>query len=249
LYENHSLDQVDGNSQAPYLNTLTSQCGQARNLSDLDHPSAPNYIGLTSGALNAGAGDCDPNQCPDGDVSIFEQAGSWKSYSEGEPTNCDLGFDGDAYDVNHNPPAYYTRIRTACQQLAVPLGTFTSGPLVTDLAGNTLPKFAFIDPNTNDDMHDGTIAQGDTYLKGLMNLILNSTAYKSGNTAVVVTFDEGETTELVDTVLVAPSVHPGTKSTAAFTHYSTLRTTEEMLGLPLLQNAGNAASMRSAFNL
>jgi hypothetical protein len=48
---------------------------------------------------------------------------------------------------------------------------------------------------------------------------------------------------------MAPSVKPGTVSSARFTHYSMLRTTEELLGLGFLGNAANAAGMRSAFTL
>ncbi len=51
-------------------------------------------------------------------------------------------------------------------------------------------------------------------------------------------------------LVVAPSVSPGTASTAPFDHYSLLRVTEEMLGLaPLLGQAAAADDMRAAFGL
>ena len=40
------------------------------------------------------------------------------------------------------------------------------------------------------------------------------------------------------TVVVAPSVSPGTVADDAFTHYSLLRTQEELLGLPLARSGG-----------
>ena len=46
-----------------------------------------------------------------------------------------------------------------------------------------------------------------------------------------------------------PSVRPGTVSRRTFTHYSMLRTQEELLGLPALGRAASAASMASAFHL
>lgn len=248
--ENHSVGQIIGNSQAPYINKLATECAQASNYSDLSHPSAPNYVAATSGAIDAGVNDCAPTDCPDSDVSIFQQASSWKSYSEGEPTNCDPGFDGNGYDVNHNPPVYYSNIKTACASDAVALGSLTSGALVTDVNNNTLPEFSFIDPNLNDDMHDGTIAQGDTYMSQLIPLLTNSAAYKSGNTAIFVTFDEGVTTETVPFIVIAPSVKPGTVISQALNHYSLLRTTEEMLGIPtFLKNANSATSMRTSFGI
>jgi hypothetical protein len=44
-------------------------------------------------------------------------------------------------------------------------------------------------------------------------------------------------------------VPPGTAAGDAFTHYSLLRTQEELLGVPLLGQAATAASMRAAFSL
>jgi phosphatidylinositol-3-phosphatase len=49
--------------------------------------------------------------------------------------------------------------------------------------------------------------------------------------------------------VIAPTVHPGARGGTAFTHYSLLRTTEEMLGLRLLGNARSATSMRATFGL
>jgi hypothetical protein len=254
--ENHPYNEIIGNSQAPYINSLGNECALSHQAAydSPFAPSAPNYIAATSGrdesANNSpGAGDCAPTSCPDGDVSIFEQATSWKTYSEGEPTNCDPGFDGNAYDVNHNPAVYYTRISAACKNDAVPLGTLSSGALVSDLNNNTLPQFSLIDPNLNDDMHDGTIAQGDTYLSQLIPLITSSAAYKAGNTAVFLTWDEDEGGVGIPFIAINPYIAPGLKFNGTFTHFSLLRTTEEMLGLPLLQNAASSNSMRSTLNL
>ena len=50
-------------------------------------------------------------------------------------------------------------------------------------------------------------------------------------------------------MVVAPSVSPGTVAGDAFTHYSLLRTQEELLGVPFLGQAATAPSMRAAFGL
>src|SRR5256886_4118498 len=52
--------------------------------------------------------------------------------------------------------------------------------LATDLANNTVASYNFITPNLTNDMHDGTIADGDTWLAKNVPVILNSTAYKQG---------------------------------------------------------------------
>jgi phosphatidylinositol-3-phosphatase len=71
---------------------------------------------------------------------------------------------------------------------------------------------------------------------------------------VFITWDEDDSSagNHITTIVASPTTRPGTVSsgTPNFTHYSMLRTTEEILGLsPLLGGAGSAASMRTAFNL
>ena len=136
--------------------------------------------------------------------------------------------------------------------------------MATDLANNTLPAFSFVTPNLIDDMHDGTVAQGDQWLQANLPTIFNSSAYQSGTTAVFLTWDEGEgeggtsndcatnTTDVgchVATIVATPSTTPGTQSATLFNHYSLLLTAEQLLGLPALGQAATATSMASAFNL
>jgi phosphatidylinositol-3-phosphatase len=63
---------------------------------------------------------------------------------------------------------------------------------------------------------------------------------------VFVTWDEGVdgSSNRVATVVLGPSVTPGTRTSTRFTHYSLLRTTEQLLGLPLLGHAKAARGMR-----
>ncbi len=79
-----------------------------------------------------------------------------------------------------------------------------------------------------------------------MPQILNSAAYLRGDTAVFITHDEFTP---LPNVFMAPSVVPGTVFTGSMSHYGTLRTTEEMLGFPLLGQAATAPSMAKTFNL
>jgi hypothetical protein len=54
----------------------------------------------------------------------------------------------------------------------------------------------------------------------------------------------------VPALVVSPFTPPATRSTERFSHYSLLRTTEELLGAgPLLAGAKRASSMREAFGL
>ena len=258
--ENHSYSSIIGSAQAPYINTLAGECGLATNYHNVDHPSLPNYVGGTSGLafrqLKPFKSDCDPTgRCRTAASSIFSQGETWRAYEESMPSNC-FPSDSGEYAVRHNPPPYYSTL-SGCATKDVP---YTQ--LATDLATNTLPQFSFITPNLIDDMHDGTIADGDTWLKNNLPVIFNSAAYSGGTTAVFITWDEGEggsvnncalnTTDIgchVATIVVSPSTHAGSTSSTLFNHYSLLGTTEELLGLAKLGLAASNASMKSAFNL
>jgi len=260
--ENHSIGDIIGNTaEAPYLNSLASECGLATNYHNLTHPSLPNYIGATSGLsakqLKPFVPDCDPKgHCTTSAPSIFGQGETWKAYEESMPSNCAPANSGE-YAVRHNPPPYYTTL-SGCSSLDVP---YTQ--LATDLAGNALPAFSFITPNLIDDMHDGTIADGDSWLSANLPTILNSSEYMSGSTVVFITWDEGtggkndeacatNTTDpscTVATFVISPSTPAGSTSSTLFNHYSLLGTTEQLLGLPALGAASSATLMTSAFNL
>jgi hypothetical protein len=157
------------------------------------------------------------------------------------PSNCFLG-DSGQYAVKHNPAAYYTNIRTDCQTYDVPLGA------TPDISA----RFTFVTPNMCNDTHDCSVTTGDNWLKGFIPKLTSSPQYQSGATAIFLTWDEDDFTNVnqIPTIVIAPSTVPGTKAATRFNHYSLLRTTEEMLGLTTyLGGAAGATSMRSAFNL
>src|SRR5215469_710301 len=146
MMENHSYNTIIGSSQAPYINSVAKECGLATNYHNVSHPSLPNYIAVTSGP-----------GCTTTSRSIFAQGESWKAYEESMPSNCDKSNSGE-YAVRHDPPPYYTTL-SGCSTKDVPYSQ-----LATDLAANALPAFSFITPNLIDDMHDGTVADGDKWL-------------------------------------------------------------------------------------
>ena len=155
------------------------------------------------------------------------------------PSNCSLSSSG-RYLVRHNPQAYYTNIRGECGRYDVPLGS----------TANISARFTFVTPDACNDMHDCSVATGDRWLSNFLPQLLASGEYRAGKTAIFITFDEGSGgNNKVATIAVAPPVRPGARSGTAYTHYSLLRTTEEMLGLGLLGNAASATSMRAGFGL
>jgi phosphatidylinositol-3-phosphatase len=262
--ENHSLGDIIGNtSQAPYINSVADSCGLATDYHVTTHPSLPNYLSATSGIAQSQLPilaylDCDVSAlCDTSAKSIFGQGESWKAYEESMPSNCYTSNSGE-YAVRHNPPVYYTSL-SGCVKRDVP---YTQ--LATDLAGGTLPAFSFITPNLIDDMHDGTIADGNAWLAKNLPAILGSKEYQAGTTVVFITWDEGsggypiedcddttstDTSCVVPTIVISPGTPAGARSATFFDHYSLLATTEQLLGLPKLDQAASAPTMTAAFHL
>ena len=258
--ENHSYGTVIGSPQAPYINGLATTCGLAANYHNIAHPSLPNYVGAVTGLGLTGLApfgtDCAPSiRCHTSASSIFGQGETWKAYEESMTVTC-VSSDAGEYTVRHNPPVYLASL-TGCDGADVPYGQ-----LKADLATNALPAFAFITPNLLDDMHDGTLTQGDSWLARNLPVILASAEYRSATTAVFITWDEGEggasndcaanTTDVgcqVPTIVISPSTPAGTKSTRLFNHYSLLGTAEQLLGLPKLGLAAAYPTMTAAFHL
>src|SRR3989441_3917864 len=273
LQENKSAKQIIGSKDYPYLNdTLIAQCGQATNYHSTSHPSLPNYLALTSGTTTgkAKSSNCQPKDCPQSQDNIFAQversSRQWRQYAEAAAGNCDTA-KTDAYEPEHAVPVYYTSIAARCKEWDVPLGTPDGGALRRDLDSGFLPAFAFISPDGD---HEAG-RTGDQWLNDWISRITATSDYRSGNTAIFVTWDEGagddessgetfaDSTHAdtsayascwVPLLVISPSTKPGTSSSSFFTHYSLLRTTEDLLGLsPYLGDAATAMSLRSDFGL
>jgi phosphatidylinositol-3-phosphatase len=240
LMENTSYVQVVRSPDAPYLTSIARRCGVAANYSAESHPSLPNYIALTSGSTQGITDDDDPSAHPLAVPSIFSQLGGrWRVLAESMPSNC-AASSAHLYAVRHNPAVYYTNIHTHCERQDIPLAA------VPDISA----RFTFVVPNLCHDMHDCSTRTGDSWLAVFLPKILNTAAYRSGTTAVFVTWDEGSGDNHVATLVIAPSVPRGIDPTQSFSHYSLLRTTEDLLGIRAhLAGAATAAGMRSAFHL
>jgi len=88
----------------------------------------------------------------------------------GEP--CGLVSHG-RYAAKHDPFVYYADINgwdgkafqpsARCNEHVVDLSQ-----LDADIAANQVPRYVFITPNLDDDMHDGSIARGDQWLSQLV---------------------------------------------------------------------------------
>lgn len=251
--ENRAYSAVLGSSaSAPNLKSYAGRCGLATSYTAITHPSLPNYLAATSGSTGGVTSDCGPTQCPQRRSSLFQQVGAagkqWRGYAESMPANCTLSSAG-TYAARHNPAVYFTPVGSACRRWDIPMGGST-GAFASALAHRTLPAFAFVTPNLCDDGHDCSTSSADHWLGTWLGRITTSAAYRAGDTAVFVTWDEGVgSDQRIATVVLAPTVPRGLRVATPFTHYSLLRTTEELLGLGKLGAAARARSMLTAFHL
>ena len=253
-------DGIVGSGYLPYFNSLVAECGLATNDHSVTHLGLPNYLALTSGMsmsqLAHFDNNCLPRKCTTGAPSIFGQTFA-KSYEESMPKNCDRSHTS-AYAPQHNPEVYYQGVST-CASGDVPLGS-----LIEDFQKQgTAPSFAFVTPNVCSDMLYCPIWRGDNWLKVHLAALLATPVYQSGNTVIILTWDDGSPPTVgencaknlrdeschVATLVIAPSVRPGTEVGTYFTHYATLRTAEQLLKLPYLGRADSGSSLVKGFNL
>ena len=248
ILENRESSAIVGSSAAPYINSLIAQYGQVTNLYAETHPSEPNYIALTSGGTQGITDDGTYNL---GVNNVFDQVEAsgrtWAAYQQGYPGGCYTGSSSAAvvdgagkaggYVRKHNPAISYSSISGNPARCA----NISSFANFDPAAAN----FEFITPNLINDMHDGTVADGDNFLKAFLPQITGSSAF--ANSVVFVTFDEGTSNVngggQIATIAITPNMTPGYKATATYTHYSLLRTIEQAWGLPYLGNAASAAPM------
>ncbi len=253
--ENTDASSIYGSSSAPNMTEYAADCGSAQNYQSLTHPSLPNYLASTSGVSYASAPwttDCNPGgPCLTGNNNIFHQVGAtrWKAYAESMSANCSNS--GDAYASKHNPAEYYTDISAQCTTNDIPMGTTSSGALHNDVVGGTLPTFSTVTPNLNNDMHDGSIQQADTWLAGWVPQITAGPDYQSGHLTVIIVWDEGSgdgtVASTVAMIAMSPFIVPGTKSSIYFTHYSLLKAAESVANVPQLDGAATANNLRTSF--
>ncbi|WP_327293773.1 alkaline phosphatase family protein [Streptomyces sp. NBC_01197] len=230
VFENTSESSIIGNPQAPYFNQLANTGANFTNAHAIEHPSQPNYLDLFSGS-NQGVTD---DSCPhtfstanEGSQLLAAKL-TFTGYSENLPaagsTTCSSG----NYARKHNPWANFTNIPAADNQ------PFTAFP--TDFTH--LPTVSWVVPNLCNDMHNCSIATGDTWLKAHLDAYAQWA--KTHNSILITTFDEndGSGGNQIATIFNGQPVKTGNYS-ETISHFSVLRTIEDMYGLP---HAGAAAS-------
>lgn len=243
-------------SADPYLCSLASSYASASSWWGVSHPSEPNYVAIASGGIQGCVSD---TSCAADSLSQTDLGGQltakgipWVGWMESMPSPCFTGAGASGYALKHNPFAFFKdNFGGTCRDLPYP---GISSALST-LDGANAPDFVWITPNLTDDMHDGTVQQGDAWLKANLAPILASSWFTNFNSTVIVTMDEGDGSANGGSccggagagghipMVIISSTAKG-KGSMALTgdHYGWLRSAEEAFGLALLGSASGPSN-------
>ena len=218
MMENHGFSEIIGRPEAPYINSLATGGALLNNYNAVAHPSEPNYFALYAGDT---FGITDDNHYTEPGPtlnSILQAAGkTFTGYVESG---------GTSYD--HNPWESFPEGFTVEKSFsAFPTADFSA-----------LPTVSFVIPNLNNDMHNGTVQQGDTWLQN--NLDRYAVWAKANNSLLIVQWDESDSgsTNQVASIFSGAHVVPGVYG-AAYNNYNILST---VLAASQLTGPRNAAA-------
>ncbi len=274
LEENHDWQTIYNNPVAPFINkTLLTQGAYASNYHNIPtsmgelHPSELNYIFLEAGMVTfpdyTFTTDNDPGAKNSTSsvshfVTLLEKNGyTWKSYQEGISGNdCPIVTD-NTYAPKHNPFLYFQNVsgnppsatNIYCKEHIRPIAE-----LEQDIKTGNLPNYVFITPNLEHDMHNGTIAQADTWLSQIVPTITNSSTFRKDG-ALFITWDEGTEENSSDKqtggnnpigmIMLSPFIKKGYTNTIEYSHASFLKTIEEIFHINPLLGITNDPKIKS----
>jgi hypothetical protein len=230
--ENRDYSLIVGNPNAPYINgTLIPQGALLTDYHAIGHPSEPNYLAMFSGSTHGVQGDPCPLTYHSANIaSELATAGkTFDGYSESMPSNGYTGCYAGEYARKHSPWVNFTNV-----------------PHTENLVYHGFPKrppnLTWITPNLCNDMHDCSTKHGDTWLSKNLPPILTWNAKNDG--LLIVVFDEAAPdrngSNQVFGLLIGPTVVPGSQNTQNITHYSTLKTVEDIFGVACIKNECSA---------
>jgi acid phosphatase len=166
---------------------------------------------------------------------------------EGMPAACSTGGNSGLYAEKHNPFLYFNDVRSASNCTTVEQPYPGVAGLVSALTGAGAPDFVWITPNLANDMHDGSVAAGDAWLRANLAPVLASSWFTAGNATVIVTMDENDAQSTpaggqVPMVVISSKAKGIGAVTTHGNHYGALRSIEETYRLGLLGGAASSAN-------
>ncbi|MGO9186116.1 alkaline phosphatase family protein [Mycobacterium sp.] len=234
--ENRSQNNIIGNKSAPFINALAANGAMMAQSFAETHPSEPNYLALFAGntfGVTKDSCPVDAGAAPNLASELLAAGYTFVGFAEGLPavgsTVCSAG----KYARKHVPWANFSNVPPAN---SLPFSAFPTGNYAA------LPTVSFVIPDNDDDMHDGSVAQGDAWLNRELSGYANWAV--ANNSLLIVTWDEDDngSHNQIPTVFYGAHVRPGTYN-EQISHYNVLSTLEQMYGLPKTGYAVNAPAI------
>lgn len=231
--ENRSEANIIGNKAAPFITALAASGANMVQSFAETHPSEPNYLamfagntfGVTSDRCPVNAGDA-----PNLGSELLAAGYTFAGFAEGLPAVGSPACTAGKYARKHVPWANFTNVPPAN---SLPFSAFPVGNYAS------LPTVSFVIPNNDDNMHDGSIAQADTWLNRQLSGYANWAV--ANNSLLIVTWDEDDNSSRnqIPTIFYGAHVVPGNYA-ERINHYNLLSTIEQMYGLPKTGYAAGA---------
>lgn len=237
--ENRSEGRIIGSPQNPFINALASHGANMIQSYAETHPSEPNYLALFAGNTFGVTKDSCPinaGNAPNLGSELLSAGYTFVGYAEDLPAVGSAVCSAGKYARKHVPWANFTNVPPAN---SLPFSAFPQGNYAA------LPTVAFVIPNNDNNMHDGSIAQGDAWLNRQLSGYANWAV--ANNSLLIVTWDEDDgsgSRNQIPTIIYGAHVQPGNYS-EPMSHYNLLSTIEQMYGLPKTGNAANAPAIAS----
>lgn len=256
MEENQSYATVVGNTTDwPNLNAIIGKGALPINYYADTHPSIGNYFMLTTGQTLTNDDSSTEVWNVDNIARRMLAANvSFRIYAEGI-TQGYVGGDTGLYLIRHDPFAMLSDVAGNAQVAEQTIWPFTQ--FAADLAANNLPEFSYIVPDVDDDAHDGTPLEADSWLESnVISPLSNSTAFQAGGDGIlVVDFDESLDSDTahggghVAPLFWGPQVKSSYQQTTAtiYQHESMLLTVMDALGLSNPPGAAANASPMGEF--
>jgi acid phosphatase len=220
--ENRGFETIIGNPEASYINYLTKKGTLFTNSFALTHPSYPNYIQFFAGdALGVTDNSCiegTPFNSPNLYTVLKDKNKTFAWYNEDLPaTGSKLCISGK-YVQKHNPVPIFANVPPEANK------RFTDFP--SDYSN--LEDVVCITPNLVNDMHDGTIRDGDEWLKNHLDPLV--TWCSKHNSIFVLYWDESETDNdnRIPVIAVGEKVRANYRLSTYYDHYSWSKTISQM---------------------
>jgi phosphatidylinositol-3-phosphatase len=232
--ENRSQAGIIGNRSAPFINALAAGGAMMAQSFAETHPSQPNYLALFAGdtfGLTKNTCPVNGGALPNLGSELLAAGYTFAGFAEDLPATGSTVCSAGKYARKHVPWANFSNIPPAN---SVPFSAF---PPPANYS--SLPTVSFVIPNNDNNMHDGSVTQGDAWLSRQLSGYANWA--KANNSLLILTWDEddGGSRNQIPTVIYGAHVRPGTY-TEQISHYNVLATLQQMYGLPKTGKAANA---------